>query len=382
MKNIIPRLFLLVVLAMALTATANYSGAASVAIPSGPCSVPASFTQAQVDGIWDTEMPVAFVAVSMAFIIALIIFMIGAAAKSDRLRNFGIGEIYEAMVSAMFVIAFAALAALILQTIPQSGLNVVFGTPGPTYTGAQVTDPFVTATSGICTLVGNVETIYDQALNGNPGACNGACIVFLPSSLVLPCLDTALNEGGYMNIQCFLTYTMSIDFYDEVKIQPFQLVGILYLTQLYQDYVVPEQVAGAVATDALYLLWAEYYLMQYFEILGPIFITAGVIFRVVLPTRAFGGVLMAIGIGFFVIMPVILSIAFTIPPVPVSTGIPTIGGSQPGVQNLSSELDALWITITVYPALAVALTYSFITQLATLIGASASMGGRLRAGFI
>jgi len=364
---------ILLAAALALIIMLAAPSAQTVNIPSGACSVPTAATQAQLQNIWNGEIPLAFIAVSMAFLIAAIIFMVGAAFKNDRIRNFGIGEIYEAIVTAAIVISFITVAALLFQTLPLAGINAVFSQGGPTQSSTQVTSPYVTATNGICNLAGNLETIYDTALNGASG--NGYSIAGDLTGIFFPCLGNALSVGGYMNLQCLLGYSLSINIGDEITVEPLDIVNVALVPFLYATYVVPEQVVAGLTTDTLYLLWAEYYLMLCFEIMGPMFIAAGTVFRALLPTRALGGMLISVGVGFFIVMPVLLSIVFSIPTPPISpNGVP--------LGSISGSLNTLWVEIVIYPALAIALTYTFIMQLAAFIGATASMGGRLRAGFI
>ena len=67
---------------------------------------------------WAKWVPIALLAVLVSFMIATIIFALGAALRNERVRTYGIGEYYEAIASAIIVIAFLFVSAVLFGLIP------------------------------------------------------------------------------------------------------------------------------------------------------------------------------------------------------------------------------------------------------------------------
>jgi len=165
----------------------------------------------------------------------------------------------------------------------------------------------------------------------------------------------------------------------------------------------PTQVLISMLTDAVALLYAEYFLIIFFAVASiPAFLVPGVIFRAIIPTRALGGILIAMAMGFYIIMPTLFALAyyFTAPQLgqqlnTLSVQLNQFGsgtGSQtnaltptsPLVTTLASVQSAMgdyWLLILFYLALIIALTYAFIMQAANFIGGASYTGSKIR-GFI
>ncbi|EQD60647.1 hypothetical protein B2A_03580, partial [mine drainage metagenome] len=58
------------------------------------------------------------------FMIAVAIFMFGVALKNDRLRTFGIGEIYEALASLVIVVFFLIYCSSLFWLDAVSGVRI------------------------------------------------------------------------------------------------------------------------------------------------------------------------------------------------------------------------------------------------------------------
>ncbi|MEM3841309.1 MAG: hypothetical protein QXN59_01270, partial [Candidatus Micrarchaeaceae archaeon] len=134
----------------------------------------------------------------------------------------------------------------------------------------------------------------------------------------------------------------------------------------------------------------------------PAFIIPGVIFRALFPTRSLGGMLIAIGIAFYLVVPTLFSVAFyfTSPGVQTQFTYATqqlnrfgsgsnainnaLSPTSPLVTGLSSVESALsnfWLMIIFYPSLISAISYVFIQQLANFIGGAVRSSSKIR-GFI
>jgi hypothetical protein len=130
----------------------------------------------------------------------------------------------------------------------------------------------------------------------------------------------------------------------------------------------------------------------------PAFLIPGVILRAIFPTRALGGVMIALAIGFYLVMPTLFAVAFyfTAPSAMLSiqaaTAQITRFGASPAAQaispqsplvvqlnNVNASLSGFWLLILFYPSLIIAMTYTVIQELSRLIGgATVTTSGRIR----
>ena len=302
-------------------------------------------------------LPIMVIAVLMAFAISALIFVVGASLKNDRLRNFAIGEFYESFATAIIVALFLYIAWVVISVIP----SFIGGTSDPV--SFTLTSINQVETSAITVYADDIYGPYYSAtaLIGNQFECQigGA-------SKATKGLCSGLNVlGEYASPILFFTY------------------------------VLPLLALGQLLLDGIYVLWVEYFLIQFFYLAAvPAFIAPGVVFRAIFPTRAFGGILIAMGIGFYIVLPTLFAFAYSTlcPGFTQGSSVLTCqtGGTlPPGVQSLPIEgpngqnligqyLAPFWLMILFYPALIIALTYAFITQLSNFIGQATSTGGRLR----
>jgi hypothetical protein len=311
---------------------------------------------------WSAWLPVAILAVSLAYAIATIIFMFGVALKNDRLRTFGIGEMYEATASAVIVIFFLFIAGVLFGLLP----SVVTG---------QI-DPYTTALNYIS---GTIATSYSTAAT----LFNVAVIDKMYTTFTING-----DAGGVGPAGQFITNAVP-------AISSLLTAPITYL------FFWPAFTIVAFMFEAVISLSVQFYLLVFFmQAAVPVFLIPGVIFRAFIPTRHLGGMMMAIAIGFYFIMPLLFSIAYYYTSSSVITQLNLVQselnqygttgtGSVNAAATASSPLDAtlsqmqstfgpFWLSILFFPALIIALTYTLITQIAELLGGMAKTSGRLR----
>jgi hypothetical protein len=314
---------------------------------------------------WSGELPLAFGALLAAFAIATIITMFGIALKSDRMRNFGIGELYEAIASTIIVGMFLYMGAVMFGIIPSLYVGNI--------------NPFPTALNLMTSTIQQTETLYSNYLSQ-----------YMPAKF------------DYSVIPSF-TYTSTTLANNEETGAELTAPFILPLEVL---YIAPLLTLGWILSDGATVLWAEYYMLVFFSAAAiPVFLIPGIILRSLFPTRALGGMLMALAIGFYMVMPTLFAVAyyFTAPGTlqmqqtasAQSTRFAAAGVSfasitptsqvvmqlQGVLQNAESAMSGFWLLILFYPVLIITLTYAFVTQVAQFIGGAARTGGRLR-GFI
>ncbi len=286
--------------------------------------------------------------------------MVGAGIKNNKIRNFGIGELYEALASAIIVALFLYISAVIFGMVP--GLFV----------GAI--NPYVTATHLITTTITSAKNVYTG----------------LFSTYFYDMYISSLSVTVGSPVSPNLNITSAV--------LPIALLPLDIL------FIEPTAVISSFIADGLLALYAEYYLIIFFAVAAiPVFLIPGIILRAILPTRSLGGILIATAVGFYFVMPLLFAVAFyfTAPHLITqlnaesallsrfSVGQGALNNAltvnSPLVSNLSSiesTISSFWLLILFYPALISSVTYAFIVQLANFIGGSARMSGRIRAGFI
>jgi hypothetical protein len=180
---------------------------------------------------------------------------------------------------------------------------------------------------------------------------------------------------------------------------PAELLQPFYVVPLQVLVIDPLLTLGQQLSDGIAALWAEYYLLLFFSVASiPVFLVPGIILRAIFPTRALGGMLMALAIGFYLVMPTMFAVAFyfTAPGVAQTlqiaasqssrfangVDVSSLSTTSPVVtqmQSTQSALSSFWLLIFFYPLFITATTYAFVTQVAQLIGgAASSTGGKMR----
>lgn len=310
----------------------------------------------QIYSVWASELPIALVALLLAFTIAALIFMIGVAFKSERIRNFGIGELYESTASAIIVVLFLYISA------------VVFGL-GPAAVVGGI-NPYATALNLMLSTINQAEILY---------------------SSIYPI---------YLTDTFYTSITADIYIQDYNITAPISYAKLLYTFPLQTFFIQPSLALTGFLTDGIAALYAQYYLIVFFSIAAiPVFLVPGVIFRIFFPTRALGGVMMAIGIAFYLVMPTLFAVAYYFTTPQLLHGLQSttaqlnrwgggtgsqqnaLGPTSPLAESLSSTQSAMssfWLLILFYPALIIAVSYVFITQVANFIGGANRVGGKMR----
>ncbi|MDE1856613.1 MAG: hypothetical protein KGH98_00850 [Candidatus Micrarchaeota archaeon] len=315
----------------------------------------------QIAQTWCGDLPLAFTAVMLAFLVAAAIFMIGTALKSDRIRNFGIGEIYEATASGIIVLLFLYLSAVLFGILP-----AVF--VGPVSPYPYILHQLQSTINGTETMYTSLTNVYitDQFYN------NLEVKSLYVNGQVLPIVG---EEGGATSV-------------GRLKL----LLQVLFID--------PAVTLAGLMTDGILALHAQYYLIVFFAISAiPVFLVPGIVLRAFFPTRALGGMMVAIAIAFYLVTPSLFAIAyyFTLPSMQsnlaaysaslnkygAGTGaeVNALSPTSPLVTTLASaqhSLSAFWLLILFWPALITTVSYAFITQLANVIGGASQMGGRIR----
>ncbi len=310
----------------------------------------------QLSSVWSSDVVYAAAAVALSFAVAGLIYMVGVAAKSDRIRDFGDGELYEALASGIIVVAFLYVSA------------VVFGVVPGFVTGSSI-NPYATAFSLMLSTIQQAEALYNSLYQG-----------FIAASFYSSLEVTLTIPPAGFSTDLFLP---------------------LYATAVQFFFIQPATTLMGFLTDAILVIYAEYYTLVFFSISAiPAFLVPGVVLRAIFPTRALGGMLIAMAMGFYLVVPTMFAIAFyfTAPTTISQTGalatqVTKYGSNSGAVMNSvssSSPLASLmgtagaamtgfWLMILFYPMLIIAVAYAFIVQVANFIGGASNMSGRLRA---
>lgn len=300
---------------------------------------------------WIHWVPIALLVVIAAFMIATIIFAVGAALRNERVRTYGIGEYYEAIASAMIVIAFLFISAILFGLLP----GIVTGP----------INPFSTSLSYITNITNSTQNMVEQ-------------LFFI-----------AITDRFYTSMSitiCTTTCTSNL-------VKPFTY-AIMYF------FYIPAFALIDLQMDVIMLLYAEFYLILFFMYIAiPGFLIPGVILRAFMPTRSLGGMLIAIAIGFYLVMPTLFSVAFYFTSQSTLSQANTVtnkleeyGYGQGAVMNaitatsplvlqlnnMKSSIGEYWLGVLFYPSLIIAMTYAVIQQIAEFIGGMSQMSGRLR----
>jgi hypothetical protein len=320
----------------------------------------------QIESQWVTVgLPLATIAVLISFVIAALIFMVGVAFNSERIRNFGMGEFYEAIATALIVGAFLYLCAIMFGIVP----GIFVGTINPYATA------FNLITSTISTSQQMYSAIFYEYMS----------LSYTTSWTITPKLGGAI--GGVLGA---LAKNL-------ISALP-QLIINVYKIPVTIFYLDPALAIAKFISDGISILYAEYYLMVFFATASiPAFLVPGVVLRSIFPTRPIGGMLIALAFGFYLIMPTLFAVAFyfTTPTVQRDMSIATFQltrfGNGPASQaisplsplvlqlnNVKSSLDGFWLLILFYPSLIIAITYTAVEQLASFIGSATARTGSLR----
>jgi hypothetical protein len=321
----------------------------------------------QVTNEWKQWLPVMVIVTLIAFLIASVIFMAGVALGSAKIRSYGLAEFYEAIATAIIVGAFVYVCA------------VVFGLgPGVLVGGIN---PYATAFNLMGSTIASTQNMYSSIYASYIPLSESTSVSIgisgpeagLTRKVYFASAEVAAAESAvFLNVYDFL-------------------ITVLYLN--------PAEALSKLLVEGISVLYGEYYLLVFFSVAAiPVLLVPGIIFRALLPTRGLGGVMIAMAIGFYLVMPALFSAVyfFTAPgltkdinlanaqmqSIALSGGVVT-SPQSPLVQDLNNSQAALsgfWMLVLFYPVMIIAFTYSFIVQISKLIGGTyqSTAMGRIR----
>ncbi len=302
---------------------------------------------------WAHYFPILFLAVTFSYTIAAVLFMFGVALRNDRLRTFGTGELYEATATAIMAILFAFIAAVMFGLLP----SMTTGTINPYDTSlAYISTTINTTYSTMSSLfyLAAIDSAFTSfSISGN------AFGVLIPSVLGL----------------------LEAPFYYYFFWPAFSILGFMF--------------------EALISFYTQFYLITFFMYAAiPVFLIPGVIFRALIPTRNLGGMMMAIAIGFYFIMPLLFSVAYYFTSTSIQSQLSQTNAvlnkysgnlqdsvyqaASPGaplvttLTRAKSAMSAYWLSILFFPVLILAMTYMLITQIAEILGGMGKTSSKLR----
>ncbi len=309
----------------------------------------------QTQNVWSQWAPLALTVVLFSFLIGVIIFMAGFVANSQRVRNFGVGEMYESLASLLIVAGFLFITAVIFGLIPA----IVTGPINPYNTSLSYISSTINTTSSLASRLFTIAALDRYYAGTTVRLC------FLEQSRAT-CTPRAYK--------------------------PFAITVLLFYW--------PAWALMQFMLDALISLYTQYYFILFFLYAGmPVFLIPGIILRAFLPTRGVGGIMIGIAIGFFLVMPVLFSVAYYFTNLGAVRGLSstyatlTQYGAGSGAQtnalspysplvlsvaNANSVMSGFWLAILFFPALILAITYTVVTNIANLIGGVTATSGRLR----
>ncbi len=355
------------------TGLSQYCGNVNTAGAAAIVSTTAQWYCTQINAaaiaIWAHWEPIAFAAALFSFMIAAVLMMLGIGIRNERIRIFGVGELYEAIATSIIVILFTFFAAVMFGVVP--GFFV-----GPI-------NPYSTSLTYISHTIAGTGLLIQELYQ------IGAVDYFYSSQTLSTCI------GSEVEFECQEEFNF---------FPPLFRYGVIYLFFWPAASVLDLLIPGFMA---LHLEFYAIVFMMYAAL--PVFFVPGIIFRALMPTRHLGGMLMAVAIGFYFFMPILFSIAYGATAGTqngalsqmnaITSALGRYGGCTAGsascasavansasptsplveqIATAPSALGSFWLSVLFYPALISAMTYAFITQMAELFGGMARTSTRLR----
>lgn len=305
---------------------------------------------------WKRWAPIGLLVVTLSYTLAALLFMLGVALRNDRLRTFGMAEIYEATATALMIVLFGFISAVMFGLLPSLTVGTI--------------NPFDSALNYIAL---TINTTYIT----NAELFNLGTLAGMYGSISLGTGESGIAGVSVPNIFPAFAFVAEYEFFWPT----FLVVAFMF--------------------EAMLSLYTQFYLIIFFMYAAiPVFLIPGMIFRALIPTRHLGGMLMAMAIGFYFIMPVLFSVAYHFTSAniiaqldAVQTAINRYGTGSNAIASIvsptsplavtlgnleNSGFSSFWLSILFFPALIVAMTYALITQIAEILGGLAKGSGRLR----
>ncbi len=313
-----------------------------------------------VASVWYEWEPIAMIAVVLAFLIGTMMLILGIALQNERLRNFATAELYEAVATALIVLLFLLISAILFGIAPS------FVT-GPI-------DPYNTSLTYISQTINVTQYSIKSLYN----------IILVDSYYGTITVTVSVGKGASATRKALSSLASLVN--------PLaQLITSLF--------IIPASSIAALLLDGLLALTAEFYLILFFMYVAiPIFLIPGIIFRTIFPLRGLGGMMIAMAIAFYLIMPILFSVAYALTNQSVIQNILTaseamningrgtlaqtnaISPASPLILDLNmleSAMSAYFLSILFYPSLIIALTYFSMVTIADFIGGISRMTGRI-----
>ena len=303
-----------------------------------------------VASVWSMWSPIAFFAMMLAFLLAAVMLMMGIAMRNEKLRNFAISELYEAIASALIVVLFLLLSGILFGIIP------AFVT-GPI-------NPYVTA----LTYIHNTITVTQNTIVSLYN------VIMIDSFYSSVTIDISIGSGSATG-----TTLSSLS-----KLLNPLAQEIMYL------FIIPAQVINGLLLEGLLALTAEFYMILFFMYISiPVLLVPGIIFRSIFPLRSIGGMLIGMAVAFYLVLPILFSIAYYFTNVGIiqslaassASIIANSAGTQSqtnaasanaplvtAVTGLQSSMGSYFLSIFFYPALILTITYFAMTTVAEFVG--------------
>ncbi len=309
-----------------------------------------SYVNQAAQSAWSQWAPVAFAVILVSVMIGVVLFMLGIVIRNAKLREYGIGELYESMATALIVVFFLSVSAALFGIIPSL-------ITGPV-------NPYMTSLNYINNLIISTQTLDGTMFN-----------IYVVDSYYL---STAITIKGSIGVLNVITNNALNTFAAALR------------DALLQTVILPAQALGEILTGSLIVLHIEFYLIMFAMYAAiPVFLIPGIIFRAFLPTRGVGGMLMATAIGFYMVMPILFSVAYFFTNqsslqqlnsqnsalqnygqgsgAQVNAATPS-GALAEAFSNIGSDLGGYWISVFFFPDLIIALTYALILTMSDFIG--------------
>src|SRR5271157_1999446 len=304
---------------------------------SGTANVLAPWYCSQINqavlGEWQAWAPLAMATISLAFLVAAVIFMVGTAMRNDKIRNFGVGELYEASATALIAIFFLTLCAILFGLVPAFTVGPV----NPYDTSLTYISNTMGATQGV------MKSLYGIIMIDGYYMSQGLSVVVGPLSYSL---SSQLNK-----------------------------VAIAVATLFF----LPAEALGKLLVDGSMALSTEFSFILFFLYLAiPVFLIPGIMLRAIFPLRGIGGMMIAVAISFYLVMPVLFSVAYYFTNTSVigmlnanaaaleAHGQGTLAQTNAAsptsplvtdVKSMESSMGGFFLAILVYPGLIISLTY-------------------------
>ncbi len=299
---------------------------------------------------WQQWEPVAVLATIIAFLVAVIIFMSGIVLSNEKVKSFGVGELYEALATMLIVAFFTYLSALMFGVIPSfyvSNINPYSASMNYIYQNIQTTEQLF---SGVYNV--NVLDSYYASIN-------------------IQVIQPKINFLGIASIFTGL-------FSDAITI--FILAPTLSISEL--------------LSGALFVLNFEFYLLYFAMIAAiPVFLVPGIILRALFPTRSVGGMLIGFAISTYMILPLLFAATYYFTNQGAQQNLQSyiaslnVYGQGTGSQqnaisptsplaltfsSIKTGISSYWLSIILFPSLILGIMYASIITIADFVGGMAA----------